>query len=120
MVLLQNNRATTFWQAGIPTMKRQMRQKVTASVRRGCLRGGCLRCVGAALLVCAVVATLFIDAFLSTNLKWLVGALFVISMIMLMASQGGGIEPCRLTVRGGGLQPDTSLSCCGPLLPNRC
>jgi hypothetical protein len=41
-------------------------------------------CTCAALLVCAVVATLFIDAFLSANLRWLVGALFVISMIVLI------------------------------------
>lgn len=41
-------------------------------------------CTSAALLVCAVVATLFIDAFLRTNLKWLVGVLFVIAMLALM------------------------------------
>lgn len=41
-------------------------------------------CTSAALLVCAVVATLFIDAFLRTNLKWLVGVLFVIVMLALM------------------------------------
>ena len=44
-------------------------------------------CTSAALLVCAVVATLFIDAFLHTNLKRLAGALFVIAMLALM----GGI-----------------------------
>lgn len=38
----------------------------------------------AALLICAVVATLFIDAFLSTNLKWLVGAFFFAAMIALI------------------------------------
>lgn len=41
-------------------------------------------CTFAALLVCSVVATLFIDAFLGTNLKWLVGALFVIAMVALI------------------------------------
>jgi len=41
-------------------------------------------CACAALLVCSVVATLFIDAFLRTNLKWLVGALFIAAMIALI------------------------------------
>ena len=41
-------------------------------------------CTFAALLVCSVVATLFIDAFLGTNLKWLVGALFVTAMVALI------------------------------------
>jgi hypothetical protein len=38
----------------------------------------------AALLVCAVIATLFLDAFLGTDLKWLVGALFVAAMVLLI------------------------------------
>lgn len=41
-------------------------------------------CTCAALLVCAVVATLFIDAFLAANLRWLVGALFIVSMLALI------------------------------------
>jgi hypothetical protein len=41
-------------------------------------------CTVAALLVCSVVATLFIDAFLGTNLKWLVGTLFVTAMVALI------------------------------------
>ena len=41
-------------------------------------------CTFAALLVCAVVATLFIDAFLRTNLRWLVGAFFILAMLALI------------------------------------
>lgn len=37
-----------------------------------------------ALLVCTVIAMLFIDAFIGTNLKWLVGALFVVAMVALI------------------------------------
>jgi len=33
--------------------------------------------------VCALIATLFIDALLGTNLRWLVGALFVLAMFAL-------------------------------------
>ncbi len=39
----------------------------------------------AALLVCLVIATLFIDVFLGTQLKWLVGTLFILSMFALIA-----------------------------------
>jgi hypothetical protein len=42
-------------------------------------------CAFAALLVCVVITTLFIDAFLSTNLTWLVGALFVLTMLALIS-----------------------------------
>jgi hypothetical protein len=38
----------------------------------------------AALLVCTVIAALFIDAFLGPNLKWVVGAFFVASMMALI------------------------------------
>lgn len=38
----------------------------------------------AALLVCAVIGTLFLDAFLGTDLRWLVGALFVAAMLVLI------------------------------------
>jgi hypothetical protein len=41
-------------------------------------------CTSAALLVCAVIATLFIDVFVGTNLKWLVGAFFILAMIALI------------------------------------
>lgn len=38
----------------------------------------------AALLVCFMIAALFLDAFTGTDLKWLVGALFVASMLLLI------------------------------------
>jgi len=41
-------------------------------------------CTSAALLVCAVIAALFIDAFLGPNLKWVVGAFFVAAMVALI------------------------------------
>lgn len=44
-------------------------------------------CAFAALLVCLLIATLFIDAFIGTNLRWFVGGLFVLSMFSL----SGGI-----------------------------
>ena len=53
--------------------------------RRARLAGWAINlCTSAALLVCAVIAALFIDVFTNTNLKWLVGALFVVAMLALI------------------------------------
>lgn len=41
-------------------------------------------CTAAALLICADIATLFIDAFIGTQLRWLVGALFILTMVALI------------------------------------
>jgi hypothetical protein len=41
-------------------------------------------CTTAALLICADIATLFIDAFVGTQLRWLVGALFILTMIAVI------------------------------------
>ncbi|MGE5523621.1 MAG: DUF2721 domain-containing protein [Rhodospirillaceae bacterium] len=37
----------------------------------------------AALLVCGVIATLFLDAFTGTDLKWFAGGVFVAAMLLL-------------------------------------
>ena len=42
-------------------------------------------CTTAALLVCLVVTTLFVDAFFATDLKWFAGALFIAAMLSLIA-----------------------------------
>ena len=42
-------------------------------------------CTGAALLVCTVIVTLFIEEFLGANLKWLAGAQFISSMMSVIA-----------------------------------
>ena len=41
-------------------------------------------CTSAALLVCIVIATLFIEAFFNADLKWLAGVLFIGVMIALI------------------------------------
>ena len=56
-------------------------------------------CAFAALLVCSVVATLFIDAFLGTNLKWLVGALFVVAMLSLICGLTAFLREVYLATR---------------------
>ncbi len=42
-------------------------------------------CTGAALLVCTVIVTLFIEEFLGANLKWLAGAQFIAAMLSVIA-----------------------------------
>jgi hypothetical protein len=42
-------------------------------------------CTGAALLVCTVIVTLFIEEFLGANLKWLAGAQFIAAMVSVIA-----------------------------------
>jgi hypothetical protein len=41
-------------------------------------------CTGAALLVCLVIVTLFVDGLFAKDLKWLAGALFICAMIGLI------------------------------------
>lgn len=42
-------------------------------------------CTGAALLVCTVIVTLFIEEFVGANLKWLAGAQFIAAMLSVIA-----------------------------------
>jgi len=41
-------------------------------------------CTTAALLVCLVIVTLFVEEFFTTNLRWLAGALFVCAMLAVI------------------------------------
>jgi len=41
-------------------------------------------CAAAALIVCAVIVTLFVEQFLRVELKWLAGGLFVCAMLALI------------------------------------
>jgi MFS family permease len=41
-------------------------------------------CTAAALLVCIVIVTLFVEEFFGRNLKWLAGALFVSAMLAVI------------------------------------
>jgi len=42
-------------------------------------------CTGAALMVCTVIVTLFIEEFLGANLKWLAGLQFIAAMLSVIA-----------------------------------
>jgi hypothetical protein len=45
-------------------------------------------CAAAGLLVCLVIAGLFIDAFLDTHLRWAVGSFFFLAMLALISGLG--------------------------------
>jgi hypothetical protein len=53
----------------------------------------------AALLVCVVVATLFVDAFFATDMKWLAGVLFIGAMLALIAGLGCFLREVTLATR---------------------
>lgn len=42
-------------------------------------------CTGAALLVCTVIVTLFIEEFMGADLKWLAGVQFITAMLAVIA-----------------------------------
>jgi hypothetical protein len=43
-------------------------------------------CAIAALLICLVIGTLFVEEFFTINLKWLASALFVTAMLALISA----------------------------------
>jgi NADH:ubiquinone oxidoreductase subunit 3 (subunit A) len=63
---------------------RAQRQLTVLSTRARLASWAINFCTAAALLICADIATLFIDAFVGTQLRWLVGALFILTMVALI------------------------------------
>jgi hypothetical protein len=68
-----------------PATLARAQEDLAVFVRRARLASWAINfCTAAALLICADIATLFIDAFVGTQLRWLVGALFILTMIALI------------------------------------
>jgi Protein of unknown function (DUF2721) len=68
-----------------PAALARAQEDLAVFVRRARLASWAINfCTTAALLICADIATLFIDAFVGTQLRWLVGALFILTMIALI------------------------------------
>lgn len=60
-------------------------EELCVLAQRARLASWAINCsTAAALLVCAVIGTLFIDPFMGTDLKWLVAALFIAAMLLLI------------------------------------
>jgi hypothetical protein len=67
-----------------PGARRHADRELVALAQRARLASWAINfSTAAALLVCAVIGMLFIDAVVRTDLKWMVGTLFVGSMLML-------------------------------------
>jgi hypothetical protein len=74
------------WNKLDPSERVEARVELASLSHRATLSSWAINfCALAALLVCALIAALFIDAFVGTNLRWVVGVLFVLSMFVLSA-----------------------------------
>jgi hypothetical protein len=64
------------------------REMASLEKRRRLASAAINACTFAALLVCVVVATLFVEALLGLPLKWVAGVLFVMAMLALISGLG--------------------------------
>jgi hypothetical protein len=71
---------------GAPEAVASARRELASLERRRHLASWSINCcTGAALLVCTVIVTLFLEEFLGANLKWLAGAQFILAMVSVIA-----------------------------------
>lgn len=56
-------------------------------------------CASAALLVCTVIVTLFVEEFFQANLKWVAGGLFVFAMMALICGLTSFLREVYLAAR---------------------
>jgi hypothetical protein len=84
--VIDRGRALEALWPGLDESGRQAAQIELANLgRRGRLASWAINfCTTAALFVCAVVATLFLDAVFPGDLKWLVAVFFIASMLLLI------------------------------------
>jgi hypothetical protein len=62
-------------------------------------------CTAAALLVCLVIAVLFVDEFFSTNLRWAEGVLFVLAMLGVIGGLTSFLREVYLATHSMTLDP---------------
>ena len=63
-------------------------------------------CTAAALLVCIVIAVLFVDAMIAINLRWLAGSLFVLAMLGVIGGLSSFLREIHLATQMISLDPD--------------
>jgi hypothetical protein len=61
-------------------------------------------CTGAALLLCIVIITLFVEEFFRTDLKWLAGVLFIAVMIALIGGLSSFLREVYLATHTGRIE----------------
>ena len=64
-------------------------------------------CTAAALLVCLVIAVLFVDEFFGTNLRWAAGLLFVLAMLAVIGGLTSFLREVYLATHSMSLDPAT-------------
>jgi hypothetical protein len=62
-------------------------------------------CTAAALLVCLVIAVLFVDEMTSTNLRWLAGTLFILAMLGVIGGLASFLREVYLATHSISLDP---------------
>lgn len=62
-------------------------------------------CTAAALLVCIVIAVLFIEELAATNLRWVAGALFVLAMLGVIGGLASFLREVYLATHSISLDP---------------
>jgi len=62
-------------------------------------------CTVAALLICIVIATLFVEVMLAAPLKWLVGGLFTAAMLALVVGLACFLREVHLAMRATRIAP---------------
>jgi hypothetical protein len=82
-----------------PERERLYRDELTLLDRRGRLVHRAIGlCTTSALLVCAVIVTLFVGAFLETDVSGVIGLLFVAAMLVLFAGLVLFLAEIRLAI----------------------
>jgi hypothetical protein len=88
-VLDRARRLEEMWKSLDEAAMRRGVVDLTVLTRRAHLASWAINaCAAAGLLVCLVIAGLFIDAFLGTQLRWAVGFFFFSAMVALIAGLG--------------------------------
>lgn len=73
------------WSSLEPAEQGVARRELRSFAERAHLSSWAINCcTSSALFICLVIATLFVDAFLGTKLRWFVGGLFVLAMFALV------------------------------------
>lgn len=87
-------------------MRAAVRREMGLLERRRMLASWSINCcTAAALLVCLVIAVLFVEELAATNLRWLAGSLFVLAMLAVIGGLSSFLREVYLATRSISLDP---------------
>ena len=87
-------------------MRAAVRNEMNVLERRRMLASWSINCcTAAALLVCMVIAVLFLDEMMATNLRWLAGTLFVLAMLGVIGGLAAFLREVYLATHSVSLDP---------------